>query len=89
MDVNPISRPAWLSDFPERVYGAEGDFDAIARVLVALDQVEIRSCEELYNKRDVQQASACRRRKFTIQSANFDFREIFRASNTQEPPQLA
>ncbi|NII11289.1 ATP-binding protein [Oleiagrimonas sp. C23AA] len=30
-DLNPISRPAWLGDFPERACVAEDDLEAIAR----------------------------------------------------------
>jgi hypothetical protein len=34
-DLNPISRPAWLGDFPERACVAEDDFDAMARDFIS------------------------------------------------------
>lgn len=34
-DLNPISRPDWLGDFPERACVAEDDFDTIARNFIS------------------------------------------------------
>ena len=38
-DLNPVSRPAWLGDFPERACVAEDDFDSIIREFVGAAKI--------------------------------------------------
>jgi len=39
-DVEPVARPAWLSDFPEKFCSPRADFAAIVRELIQASQIE-------------------------------------------------